>query len=119
MKIKQDPEIYESCEAAFLEAMGRSIKVCIDQSEIGSAAQREALFATLFAVVASRVSGFATGSTVLSGPTAHPVMGYARDADDVVYFGNGSRLHELAPTLAAALVGVAPKMLEIDGSQFS
>jgi len=119
MKINHDPEVYQSCEAAFLEAMGRSIKVCIDHSEIGTAVEREALFMTLLAVVASRCSGFAIGSTVLSGPSAYPVMGYARDDDGVVYFGNGSRLHELVAPLVAALAGVAPKVFVIDGFQFS
>jgi len=119
MKINHDPEVYQSCEAAFLEAMGRSIKVCIDQSEIGTAAEREALFMALLAVVASRCSGFAIGSTVLSGSSAYPVMGYARDDDGVVYFGKGSRLHELVAPLAAALAGVAPKVFVIDGFQFS
>jgi hypothetical protein len=60
-------------------AMGRSIKVCVDQSEIGSAAEREALFVTLLTVIASRVSRHSGGSSRLTGATAYPVIGYRHD----------------------------------------
>jgi RNAse (barnase) inhibitor barstar len=86
------------------------MKICIDASQLGSAEERERLFASLLSLVADRVSGHAGGRPC-------PVIAFTRD--DAICFGGGSRLHELARPVAAALEGPVAKEFVIDGSRFS
>lgn len=110
MKVKQDPASYQAREAAFVENLARSVKLCIDQSRIGSSQERERLFASLLPLIAERVSGHAGGRP-------YPVIAFSDG--DAICFGNGSRLHELAGPVAEKLAGFDGKQFVLDGSRFS
>lgn len=110
MKVIEEPEHYKACEAQFLDGLARSLKICVDASDLGSAEEREQLFQSLLKLVADRVSGHAGGPP-------YPVLGFTHG--DAVCFGGGSRLYELAEQTGRALAGMAPKEFVLDGSRFS
>jgi len=103
MKTQLDRQLYQRCERAFLIELARTIGIIVNRIKSLNESEKAELIASLSFSVACHLSGSSYGGSV-DDEEVYPMLGfYKGEADESLYFGNGSMLHELVPSVLEQL----------------
>lgn len=99
MNTQINPDVYKSCERAFLREVAKTLTVVVGRTASMSPDEKAKLVSLLTFAVAAHLSGSSFGGEV-AGDEIYPKLGFWKgESDDTLYFGNGCMLHGLVPSV--------------------
>jgi len=102
MNTQLDPNIYSRCERAFLSELAKTIDIAVQRLKPLNREEKATLTSTLTFALAAHLSGSSFGGRV-EGNEIYPKLGFYKGESNALYFGEGSRLHELVPDVLREL----------------